>query len=87
MSLTKINKGIYKLQKIDIALEQLQLNNISIDFPTSLKFFSNSFISWYQNVNKKYAQLNKAHKFFGVRIFKLKVGLSPSKKISVFLLQ
>ena len=37
-----------------------------------LSYFSNSFISWYQNVNKKYVQLNKAHKFFAVRIFKFK---------------
>ena len=28
--------------------------------------------SWYQNVNKKYVQLNKAHDFFAVTIFQLK---------------
>ena len=45
---------------------------VSFHFPASLKLVSNSFITWYQNVNKKYVQLNKAQKFLAVRIFKFK---------------
>ena len=54
-----------------ILLQRAQLYDISIDFPASLKLIQNSFVSWYQNINKKYVQLNKAHKFFAVRTFKL----------------
>ena len=63
MSPTNVNVVCeYKLLKIDIALKQLQLYDISIDFPVSFKLVS----------NKKYVQLNKAHKFLVVRIFKFK---------------
>ena len=34
---------------------------------------SYSFISWYQNLNKKYVQLDKAQFFFAIRIFKFKL--------------
>ena len=45
---------------------------MSINFPASLNLVSHTFTSWYQNVNKKYVQLNKAHEFFAVRTFKFK---------------
>ena len=54
------------MKKIDIALEQLQLYDTSNDFPASFKLISNSFISWYQNINKD-VQFNNAHKFLTVR--------------------
>ena len=74
MSSTKISvtREYIDCEKIDISLEQLQLYDLSIDFPAYIILVSNSFTSWYQNVNKQYVQLSKAHKFFAVRIFKFR---------------
>ena len=56
-------------EKVNIALKQLQIFDISIDAPSFFKLVSNSFISWYQNINKKYVQFNNAKKNFHCKFF------------------